>query len=125
MCFFPEIKPVWQECARILRPGGYLMAGFTNPVTYTFDFEKMSKGEFVMQYPLPYSDNTSLPAAVRERFLHPGEPREFSHTLTDIIGGLLDAGFVMDRFLEDEWEPAEPINRFFPPFLAIRARLLR
>src|ERR1700761_5836600 len=29
--FCPDLGPVWPECFRVLRPGGVLMTGFTNP----------------------------------------------------------------------------------------------
>jgi len=28
---------VWKECARVLKRGGVLLAGFVNPVLYLFD----------------------------------------------------------------------------------------
>ena len=27
-CFVPDVRPVWRECFRVLRPGGILLAGF-------------------------------------------------------------------------------------------------
>ncbi len=121
MSFFPDIRPVWGECSRILKLGGFLMTGFTNPVLYTFDIEKFNQGEFVVKYPLPYSDEESLSNIEKQRFIHAHQPREFSHTFTDIIGGLVENGFVIDKFYEDAWEPHEVINEFFPPFMALRA----
>ena len=32
--FVPDVLPVWREAFRVLRPGGSLLAGFTNPVAY-------------------------------------------------------------------------------------------
>ena len=31
--FAPDIEPVWREGARVLKPGGRLLAGFMNPAT--------------------------------------------------------------------------------------------
>src|SRR5262249_22910863 len=36
-CFVPDVSHVWREAARVLRPGGVLLAGFTNPALYIFD----------------------------------------------------------------------------------------
>ena len=51
-----------------------------------------------MRYPLPYSDLKSLSEAERKRFLNKRTPIEFSHTLTDQMGGLTTLGFVIDGF---------------------------
>src|SRR5690242_338859 len=32
--FMPDVRAVWKECARVLRPGGILMTGSMNPVHY-------------------------------------------------------------------------------------------
>lgn len=121
-CFFPDLAPVWKECARVLKREGELQAGIINPVSYVFDREKANRGEFHMVYPLPYADHTSLSDAEKARFLRPEEPLEFSHTLTAQIGGLLEQGFVLTGFFEDHWDSNEPINRYMPQFINLRAR---
>jgi SAM-dependent methyltransferase len=35
--FGPHLSPVWAEAYRVLRRGGLLSAGFTNPAVYLFD----------------------------------------------------------------------------------------
>ncbi|MBX4377799.1 hypothetical protein K4H02_22350, partial [Mycobacterium tuberculosis] len=64
-----------------------------------------------------------LPAAEREAKLGRGDALTFGHSLTELIGGPLDAGFVIDRFMED-WQPQPRflIDRYLPTFLATRAR---
>ena len=81
-CFVPEVRPVWRECFRVLRSGGILMAGFTNPVRYIFDDERMLNGSLEVRHSLPYSDLTDLNETDRRRaVLDKQAPLEFGHTL--------------------------------------------
>ena len=51
--FVPDIRPVWREAARVLRPGGLLLAGFTNPILYLFDDARMTEGEIAVRHQIP------------------------------------------------------------------------
>lgn len=118
--FVPDVRPVWREAARVLRPGGVLLAGFTNPILYLFDDARMEAGEFVVRHRIPYSDLTSLNDDQRRRYTDAGEPLCFGHTLADQIGGQLDAGLVLTGFYEDggpEWR----LTEYIPAFIATRA----
>ena len=122
--FVPDVRPVWQEAYRVLRLGGVLLAGFTNPAIYLFDYDLADRdGVLQVKYALPYSDLESLTAEQMQRYLENEEPFEFSHTLEDQIGGQLDAGFVLTAFFEDTYsdEEEELLSRYIPMFIATRA----
>ncbi len=119
--FVPEVRPVWRECHRVLRTGGVLLAGFMNPVFYIFDRDLLDEqGILQVRYPLPYSDLESLPPEKLQRTLDQGWPLEFGHTLTDQIGGQLDAGFVLTGFYEDR-DPRSALDDYLPVYIATRA----
>lgn len=99
--FIPELAPVWRECHRVLRPGGTLLSGFMNPDVFLFDAEALeSRGELVVRHRLPYSDLTHLEPGERERLWGADAPIEYSHTLTEQIGGQTGAGFAIVGFAE-------------------------
>jgi SAM-dependent methyltransferase len=122
-CFAPEVRPVWREAFRVLRPGGVLLAGFCNPVLFVFDdplTAKDAQGELRVRHATPYSDLTSLSDEQRRQLLDGDAPLMFGHTLEDQIGGQLDAGFVLTGLFEDR-DPDHPLAKFLPAFLATRA----
>lgn len=108
--FFSNLQPVWQEAARVLKPGGTMLTGFCSPVMFLFDFEELQQGRLTVRYPLPYSDVGSLPREQLDKLLAEHEPLMFGHTLTEQIGGQLAAGFVMSAMYEDRWsDNTEPL----------------
>ncbi len=117
--FVPDVRPVWRECARVLRPGGVLMAGFVNPVLYLFDQKLHDEGVLQVRHKLPYSDLESITQEELAAYIRAKEALEFGHTLTDQIGGQIDAGFVIDGFYEDGW-PGMALAEFTDIFIATR-----
>jgi len=116
--FCPEITPVWRAAFRVLRPGGLLLAGFMNPDIFIFDVAALDRGEFVVRHPLPFS-TLDLPEAERRQGYGDG-PVEYSHSLTDQIGGQLAAGFVLTDLAEAPHH-ADLTREYLPGYIATRA----
>lgn len=121
-CFVPTVLPVWREAFRVLRPGGALLAGVTNPARYLFDGAALERGELVARHRLPYSDLEDLTEDERAAF-GPDAPLEFSHTLTDQLGGQLAAGFVLADLYEDRYPEGggDVLSDYLDTFIATRA----
>lgn len=118
--FMPDVRAVWRECARVLRPGGILMTGSMNPVHYIFDLYKADEGILEVTHSVPYSDLTSIPQEDLNELLEKGLPLEFGHSLTDLVGGQCDAGFMITDLYED-YMPDSPLHKFHPNYFATRA----
>jgi len=119
--FCPDLEPVWRECFRVLRAGGFLLAGFMNPDLYIFDAAVMdTRGELVVRHCLPYSDVTHLSAQERDRAFGPNATVEFSHSMTEQVGGQLAAGLVLTHLVEAPHH-ANITARHMPGYFATRA----
>ena len=118
--FMQDVRVVWRECYRVLRPGGILMTGFMNPVHYIFDLFKMDEGTLEVTHSIPYSDLTSLDKEELDEYLEKELPVEFGHSLTDLIGGQCAAGFVITDFYEDVMVDS-PLSKYHPNYIATRA----
>lgn len=118
--FMADVRAVWRECARVLRPGGILMTGSMNPVHFMFDLFKMDEGTLEVAYQIPYSDLASLSKVDLDEQLEKGMAVEFGHSLSDLLGGQLDAGFVITDMYED-YMLESPLHNYHPSYIATRA----
>ena len=120
-CFVSNVRPVWNEAFRVLKTGGSLMTGFTNPIRYIFDDELLETGQMIVAYKIPYSDLEDLSEEQQKRFAQKNEPLAFGHSLEDQIGGQLDAGFSICNFFEDCYERDDALSQHINTFIATRA----
>ena len=118
--FMQDVRAVWKEAYRVLRHGGVLMTGSMNPVHYIFDLYKADEGSLEVAHSIPYSDLTSIPKEDLDELIEKGLPVEFGHSLTDLLGGQCDAGFVISDVYED-YMLDSPLHKYHPSYLATRA----
>ena len=108
----------------MLRSGGAILAGFTNPAVYLFDEDRIEKdGSMIVAHRLPYSDTDSLTEEEIERRAGNGDSLQFSHTLQDLIGGQTDAGLLITGFYGDRYrkEEGDVTSKVMDVFFATRA----
>jgi SAM-dependent methyltransferase len=118
-CFVDTVEPVWRGCARVLKPGGRLLAGFCNPITYIFDLKAWdAEGELRVKYNIPYSDVAQLPEDEYEERVKNKDALEFGHSLDAQIGGQIAAGFALRGFYEDTSGWDELLDPYIKTFIA-------
>ncbi len=119
-CFIPDVRPVWREAYRVLRPWGQLLSAFSNGTIYIFDEDAMDEGRLEVARSLPHSDPEFYGPDGVAKLATEGRAVEFGHTLEDQIGGQLDAGFVLTGLYEDR-EPDVVLARHTPMYIVARS----
>ena len=113
LTWLPDV-PAWAlVCAEMLRPGGRLYVHDVHPMLFTLDDERAD--ELVIRYPyferaepLHFDDDhdyTEQTASFehRDRF-------EWPHSLSEIVGSVLDAGLALESLSEHDWAVWQPLS---------------
>jgi hypothetical protein len=95
--YIPDIRRLYVECARVLRPNGLLTVGLLQP-----ERQRMYLSNLI-------PDDGYDPSA--------GDAIEYIHYLDDIFNGLIDAGLSLERVIEEgDRDPAVPVGSLDPGY---------
>ena len=111
-CYVEDVRPIWRECFRVLRPGGRLLAGTDHYINYIVDSEE----ERIVNS-LPF--NPLLNPDQRKQLEAEDAGMQFSHSLEEQIGGQLEAGFQLIALYEDTNGEGRLHEMNIPTFLAM------
>lgn len=112
------MEHVWRESYRVLKKGGVLLAGFSNPMVYLFeDFD--IHDEVRVAYKLPYNPLKSC-TDEELKVMTENDGIQFSHSLEDQIGSQLNVGFCLTDLYED-YHSEDVSARYAPTYIATRA----
>lgn len=93
-CYVEEVEPIFRECYRILKKGGIFLGGFDNGVNFL-----VNEDETVIENAMPF--NPLKNEEQRRRLEEDDCGIQFSHTLNELIGGQLRAGFTITDIYDD------------------------
>jgi SAM-dependent methyltransferase len=136
LTFVPDAAPVFDEAARVLRPGGLYYTHFCNPA-FAGLAERDWNGEgYVLRRPFVEGTPIEFEDAAWEIWEGDHEvrvegPQEFRHSLASVVGGLIERGFTLLGLWEDadgadsDAEPGSWAHfcSIAPPYLELWARL--
>ena len=93
-CYVKEVKPIFKECARILKKGGILLCGLDNGVNYL-----VNDDETMIVNTMPF--DPLMNEQHRKQLEEADCGMQFSHTVDEQIGGQLEAGLVLTHIYGD------------------------
>ena len=117
-CYIEDVYHVWNECYRILKPNGILLAGMINSATYLFDEPEYENEDILLKYKLPF--NTLDKKEIFDKMIEDDYAIQFSHSLEELIGGQLKAGLTLTQIVETP-DPNSIISKYFPEYISTRS----
>ena len=113
-CYVEIVRPIWRECFRVLKHGGYLLAGTDLCVNFITDQDEK---EIINSIPFNPLKNPEHMKQLRDD----DGGVQFSHSLEEQIGGQLEAGFRLLEIYEDTNGTGRLHDLGIPSFIATRS----
>ncbi len=113
-CYVKEVKPIWKECFRVLKKGGWLLSGTDHFVNYI-----VNDDETIIVNELPFDPLSN--EKQRKQLEEDDCGMQFSHTIEEQINGQLEAGFILKELYEDTNGEGRLHELHIPTFLAMRS----
>lgn len=124
-CYVPQIGPVYQEVARLVKPGGLYISQHKTPQSLQADVTAAAKGYELTE---PYYRTGPLPAVVGSRHREEGT-LEYLHRWEELLGLLCRAGFVIEDLVEPPHAKPDAVpgswehrSQYVAPYVRIKAR---
>lgn len=107
--FVPDVSVVFEQVARVLRPGGLYQLMFANPFTLAINPRAWTGEGYLLKQ--PYLDGAPIQSedeawvygrdAASATMPSPiPSPREYRHTLSTVVNGLVEHGFSIQRLTD-------------------------
>ncbi|MFM8635964.1 MAG: class I SAM-dependent methyltransferase [Planctomycetia bacterium] len=127
-CYVPDVGRVFHEVARVTKPGGRYVSQHKSPASLQATLVPGVAGRYELAH--PQGTGAPLPPEPPSRLREAGT-HEFIHSLSDLLGGICTAGFVIEDVAEPEHTSPQAAAgsfahraAFLPPYLRILARRL-
>jgi len=125
--FVPDVQPVLQEVARILRPQGLYRIQWHNPFTQTVDESTWNGHGYLLGY--TYEDGREMSELFPDWEVESGDntvhkvrsPKSFVHTLGKMINTLSALGFAILHCSEDTGAGADMTPGSWDHYMAVTA----
>lgn len=112
-CYVREVEPIWREIARVMEPGATLLTGLDLGINYIVDDDETN---VVRGLPFdPVADPSLAEMLARE-----DSGMQFSHSLEELLGGMLRAGLRIRDLYEDTNGEGRLHELGIPSFIAVR-----
>ena len=93
-CYVENVLSIWQECYRVLKHGGILLAGLDNGINFAFHDQTGA-----LQHKLPFNPLKDPP--LFEESMRQNDGVQFSHSIEEQIDGQLRAGLRLTHVYQD------------------------